>query len=242
LGFSVKVIDPVPLKLEDAELAGNLKTRKLGEEVVKLFEKARPLIEPKAVYTSIRVSRLEDDLVYSENGQTLRGVILADMLSGGQEIIPYVVTIGPKLENEISEEKSLLHSYLLDKIGDYALHKALVYLKSLAAERFEDSGGAVSEFSPGTGTGELFGIEQQKPLFQILDGATESVGVHLTPSLMMIPRKSVSGVLAATVGEYVACAYCPRQCESRSTPFVGEYQRTKVMSGLVPRRRFTVAK
>ena len=226
----MKVIDPVPLKLDGAELAENLEPRRLSEEAVKLLEKARPLIQPKAVYTSVRVSRFENDLVHLENGQALRGVVLADMLSAGQEIMPYVVTIGLKLENEISRTKSLLHSYLLEKIGDYALHKALAYLKSLAAERLARGPVSVSEFSPGTGTGELFGIEQQMSLFQILDGAASSVRVHLTPSLMMIPRKSVSGVLAATLREYVACAYCPRQCESRSTLFVGEYQRTKAGS------------
>ena len=225
----MEVIDPVPLKLDATELAGNLKPQKLGEEIVTLFEKARPLIEAKAVYTRIHVSRFENDLVYLENGHALRGIVLADMLNNGQEIMPYVVTIGPKLENEISQENSLLHSYLLNKIGDYALHQALAYLRSLAAERLADGRGSVSEFSPGTGTGELFGIEQQKPLFQILDPATASVGVHLSPSLMMVPRKSESGVLAATPQEYIACAHCPRQCESRSTPFVGKYQRTKRM-------------
>lgn len=221
----MEVIDPVPLELDAAELAGNLKPQRLSEEIVTLFEKARPLIEPKAVYTTIHVSGFEDDLVYLENGHALRGIILGDMLDSGQEIIPYVVTIGPQLESEISQEKNLLHSFLLDKIGNYALHKACACLKSLAAERFGNERGLVSEFSPGTGTGELFGIEQQKPLFRILDPAT--IGVHLTPSLMMVPRKSESGVLAATRQEYVACAHCPRQCESRSTPFVGNYQRIK---------------
>jgi hypothetical protein len=62
------------------------------------------------------------------------------MLNSGQEIIPYVVTIGPKLENEVSQEKNLLHSYLLDKIRDYALHKALAHLRLLAAERFGSEG------------------------------------------------------------------------------------------------------
>ena len=225
----MEVIDPVPLELDAAELAGNLKPQRLSEEIVTLFERARPLIEPKAVYTTIHVSRFEDDLVYLENGHVLRGIILGDMLGSGQEIIPYVVTIGPKLESEISQEKNLLHSFLLDKIGNYALQKACACLKSLAAERFGNGRGSVSEFSPGTGTGELFGIEQQKSLFRILDPATASIGVHLTPSLMMVPRKSESGVLAATRQEYIACAHCSRQCESRSAPFVGNYQRIKHM-------------
>lgn len=215
------------MKLDALELAGNLRPQKLGEELVALFEKARPLIDAKAVYSTTRVSGFENDQVYLENGHTFRGLVLADVLQTGQEIMPYVVTIGPKLESEVGQEKNLLRSFLLDKIGNYALHKALAYLKSLAAERFGNRRGAVSEFSPGTGTGELFGIEQQKPLFQILDPATASIGVHLSPSLTMVPRKSESGVLAATPQEYIACAYCPRQCESRNTPYLGEYQRTK---------------
>jgi hypothetical protein len=230
LGFSVEVIDPVPLKLDALELAGNLKPQKLGEELITLFERARPLFEPKAAYTTIRVRGVENDLVYLENGHALRGIVLADMLDIGQEIVPYVVTIGPKLENEIGQEKNLLHSFLLDKIGNYALHKALAHLKAVAGEKFGIGRGSVSmsEFSPGTGTGELFGIEQQKPLFQILDEATTSIGVHLSPSLMMVPRKSESGLLAATRQEYIACAHCPRvQCESRSTQFMDEYQRIK---------------
>ena len=223
----MKVIDPVPLELDAAELAGNLKPQRLNEEIVTLFERARPLIEPKAAYTTIHVSGFEDDLVYFENGHTLKAIILRDMLDSGQEVFPYVVTIGPKLESEISLEKNLLHSYLLDKIGNYALHKVCTYLKSFAAERLGNERGSLSEFSPGTGTGELFGIEQQKPLFRMLDPATVSIGVHLTQSLMMVPRKSESGVLASTRQEYIACAHCPRHCENRSIPFVGEYQRIK---------------
>ncbi len=193
-----------------------------------LFDRARPLIEPKAVYTTTHVIGFENDVVYLENGHALRGMVLGDMLDRGQEIIPYVVTIGLKLESEISQEKNLLRSFLMDRIANYALHKARAYLKSRAAERLESGRGPVSEFGPGTGTGELFGIEQQKPLFRILDPATASIGVHLTPSLMMVPKKSGSGVLAATRQEYIACAHCPKpKCENRRTPFVGEYQRIK---------------
>jgi hypothetical protein len=223
----VEVVNPVPLKLDAAELAGDLKPQKLGEELVTLFDRVAPLIEPKAAYTTTCVSGFEDDLVYLENGHALRGIVLRDMLDFGQEIIPYVVTIGPKLEGEISKQKNLLHSFLLETIGNYALHKACGYLRSFAAERL-GTGRSVSDFSPGTGTGELFDIEQQKPLFRMLNPATTSIGVHLTPSLLMVPRKSESGVLAATRQEYVACAHCPREpCESRSVPFVGEYQRVK---------------
>jgi len=224
-GLVLNAIDPVPLELDAAELAANLKPEKLGRELVALLRRVEPLIEPKAVYTTTHVTGFEDDLVHLEDGHALRGIILRDMLEHGQEIIPYVVTIGPKLEGEISQEKNLLRSFLMDKIGNYALHKAFGYLKSFAAGRF-GAERSVSEFSPGTGTGALFGIDQQTPLFRILDPATASIGVHLMPSLLMVPRKSESGVLAGTRQEYVACAHCHSRCESRRAPFVGDYQRT----------------
>ena len=219
------VIDPVPVDLDAAELLRNLKTGilKLGEELVTLLEKSRLLIEPKAVYAPVRVIGIENDQVCLENGHALRSLVLGDMLERGQEIVAYVVTIGPKLENRASQESSLLQSFLLDKIGNYALQKACAYVKSRTEERF---GHTVSEFSPGSGTGELFGIDQQEALFRILD-PTKSIAVGLTPSYMMVPRKSESGVFAATREEYVACEYCPRQCESRRAPFKGDYHHFK---------------
>jgi hypothetical protein len=213
-------------------MVGNLRPQKLSEELLALFERARPLIEPKAAYTTTHVIGFESDVVHLENGHALKGIVLEDMLDRGQEIIPYVVTTGPKLENEIGQEKNLLRSFLMDRIANYALHKAREYLRSLAAERLGNERGSISEFSPGTGTGELFAIEQQKPLFRILDPAPASIGVHLTPSLMMVPKKSESGVLAATRQEYNACAYCPRpRCENRSAPFISDYQRIKHTDG-----------
>lgn len=210
------------MDLDVAELLKNLKGQELGEHLAVLLEDARVLIEPKAAYSTARVVRLENDQIYLENGHVLRSMILGDMLERGQEIVPYVVTIGPKLETEASK-RGLLQSFLLDKIGNYALHKACAYVKSRVEERF---GKTVSEFSPGSGTGELFGIEQQETLFRILD-PVNSIGVHLKTGLMMVPRKSVSGVFATTREEYVACEYCPRRCESRRAPFKGNYHSIK---------------
>jgi hypothetical protein len=222
VGLFLEVLDRIPLDLDAVDLLRNLKVQMLGEEWPALLEKAQLLIEPKAVYSTTRVIDLENDQIYLENGHMLRSIILGDILERGQEIVPYVVTIGSKLETEASK-RGLLQSFLLDKIGNYALHKACDYVKSRIEERF---GGMVSEFSPGTGTGDLFGIEQQEALFRILDPAG-SIGVHLTTSLIMVPQKSESGVFAATREEYVACEYCRRRCESRRAPFKRDYYRIK---------------
>jgi hypothetical protein len=225
---SLNVIDPVPVVLDPAELLQTLKvgTRRLSDDLVSLMEDTKSILEPKAVYSFARVADLSDDQVRLDDGHVLRSIVLGDMLETGQEIVPHVITVGPKLEERAHEDKSLLHAYLLEKIAEHALDKARDYLKSYTGGRL---GPILSNFSPGTGTGELFALEQQPALFSMLE-PSKNVGVHLTPGYMMVPRKSVSGIFAATREEYVACAHCPRQCESRRRPYKGNYQRSRPTS------------
>ncbi len=222
-GLLVEVIDPVPVELDWGELlrVGGARFLK-AEELAPLMEKCLRLIEPKAVFAFVEVVGIGEDEVRLEGGHVLRSVVLSDLLECGQVVAPYVVTIGSSLEKAASEEArgSILREWILEKVGDYALEKVCGYVRSYVGGAL---GGAVSSFDPGGGTGRLFGIEQQEVIFQILDPAG-SIGVRLTSGCMMVPRKSVSGVLAATRQEYVACQYCPRErCESRGVAFSGEY-------------------
>jgi hypothetical protein len=221
--FFLEVLDPVSVKLDETELLQALKgdIPRLRQELGQILKTYGSLIEPKAVYTFSRISNIENDQIYLENDVVLSGIILADMLELGQEVVPYVVTVGSRLENEVSRERSLLREWIIEKTADYALEKASAQVRSRVAERL---GGIISTFSPGSGTGRLFGINQQESLFRLLD-PTQRIGVLLTSSYLMMPRNSVSGILAATGEEYVACEYCPRACENRRKPFRGEYQR-----------------
>jgi len=228
--FLMKVIDNIPVEFDMDELLRNLgvgRVRRLkGEEITPLIDECRGLIEPKAVYTFESVRKIEKDEILLKSGHTLKSIILADTLENDQEVAPYVVTIGPRLEKHASEESrnSILRGWTLDSIGDYALGKAAAYIRSRVEEKL---GSHISGFGPGTGTGRLFSIEQQQVLFQILD-PPRNIGVSLTASYLMVPRKSVSGILAATSQEYVACQYCPREkCENRRKPFSGEYYSLK---------------
>jgi len=217
----LEILDPIPIKLEEAELIQSLggNIPRLHQEVSPILKDYESLIDPKAVYTSSKIRNIKNDQVHFDKDIALTGIILADMLEVDQEVIPYVVTVGPGLESQASQEKSLLRAWIIEKLADYALDKALIQVKSRATK----SGNIMSTFSPGTGTGKLFGIEQQQNLFRLLDSA-ERIGVLLKPSHLMVPRKSVSGILAATSEEYVACEYCPKNCESRRKRFRGEYR------------------
>jgi len=220
-----QVVDHIPVEYDEEELWRELHVEKLKgkrKEIASLIEESRELIEPKAVYTYFEVVRIEGNSVRLESGDVLNGIILADMLRCGQKVAPYVATIGPKLEDHASKlaGDNMLLAFFLDKIGNYALKIAEENIRSLVEKTLGDK---ISNFGPGEGTGKLFGIEQQAVLFQILQ-PFNSIGVRLTPSYLMIPKKSVSGVFAVTDEEYIACQYCPKKCEDRASVFRGEYR------------------
>lgn len=223
--LSIEVVNPVVVEFIMEELirsigAGRLRNR--YTEIESLVEKSLGLIEPRAVYAFIKVEDVEGDEVLFESGHTLKSVVLGDTLTRGQEVALYVATIGPKLEEEAKRlgASNLFWAFVLEKLGDYAVNKTGIQVRRRVESRL---GGSISGFGPGTGSGKLFGIEQQVVLFDILN-PLDNIGVRLTPSYLMVPRKSISGVFASTPKEYVACQYCPREgCEGRRRPFVGEY-------------------
>ena len=195
------------------------------KEVEDFIEKGRQLVEPKAVYSLMKVKAISDDEVDLEGGYKLRSIVLADKLTVHQTISPLVITVGPKLEEQASQyaKASVLRSFILERIGDFALRKAQTSIEEQIAQQL---GERISRFEPGGGTGKAFNIEQQKVLFHILDPAN-NIGVRLLPSLLMIPRKSSSGVYASLEEHFFDCQYCPAKCDYRKAPFTGEYRRTE---------------
>ncbi len=223
------MIDNIPVEYDEEELWRKLNMKKLKgqkKEIISLIEESRELIEPKAVYTHLEVVEIAGDSVRLDSGDVLKGIILADMLKCGQKVAPYVATLGPNLENRASKlaRDNVFLAFILNKIGDYALEIARGNIQLLVEKTLGDK---VSDFGPGEGTGKLFGIEQQKVLFRILQ-PLENIGVRLTPSYLMIPKKSMSGVFAVTDEEYIACQYCPKKCEERRSAFRGEYHPRRV--------------
>ncbi len=65
-------------------------------------------------------------------------------------------------------------------------------------------------------------------MFEVLSGVESSLGVTLTEHLLMLPRKSVSGIFFPTEVTFYSCQLCPRKrCEGRKAPYdrnlAGEY-------------------
>lgn len=222
--YLLHVVEHIPVEYDEEELLrkfGIERMKTKEREVVSLIRESQGLLEPKAVYTYLKVVEIDSDQVRLEIGEKMKSIILRDFLSLGQKVAPYVVTIGSRLDEQVSKlgSENVFLAWVLDIIGVYALGVAKKNLKLIVKEPLGD---CISSFDPGSGTGELFGIEQLPVLFQILQ-PPRKIGVQLTPAGSMIPQETIAGIFVAIEEEYIACQHCPRKCEYRETPYKGEH-------------------
>jgi hypothetical protein len=184
-----------------------------------IVDEGYKLLDPKAMY-KVSSIRIEEDHVILEGGKILSSNLLAEKFKCSPEVAVYIVTIGPNLEKRVAElgVRDLYRSFILDNIGTYALRQVFEHMR----KDFEPNNSErISKFSPGSST--YWDIEQQKNIFDFLgkEKVRESVGVSLNEYYVMVPRKSVSGVMGDTINLFHECQICKKNCEYRKIPFSG---------------------
>jgi hypothetical protein len=89
--------------------------------------------------------------------------------------------------------------------------------------RLESSYGVTGLANMSPGSLEDWPITEQTKLFSIFGDTERRVGVRLTDSLLMVPRKSISGILFPSEEGFVACRLCDRErCPSRKVPWLSQ--------------------
>jgi hypothetical protein len=154
---------------------------------------AHQLLVPRLAYEQHPASHPEHG--WLQLGVTrLQGRRLASVLASATAGFVAVCTIGSRLEEHVQryfDARERTKALLLDGIGsaaaDAVARESCHLLHELAASRGES---ASSALSPGTSG---FPLSEQKKVFQLVDAGR--IGVHLTPTIMMAPRKSISMVV-----------------------------------------------
>jgi hypothetical protein len=213
----IEKLDNIPVALDLNEISKKLRLDKTGhrDEVGALLKMVESRMAAGAVY---RISYVEEK---TENGVLVDGVkltsrVLRKNLDDVGRVFPHVVTIGPGLDEAIAASEDLLEQVYLDEIGNAALMKARGHLEVHLRERYAIEG--LSYMSPGSL--KDWPLQEQRPLFSLLGDVEEQLGVRLTGSLLMIPRKSVSGIYFPTERSFYSCQLCPRkECQGRKAPF-----------------------
>ena len=210
----MEILDSLPVELSVEEVKDRLQG--IDRHLVQtLLNFANPLISSKAVYQVSYIDQKYDDAIIID-GIRFTSRVLRKNLDKVGRVFPYIVTIGKGLEEKADDCSDLLEKYCLDTLGNMALIKARKHLENHLRSRFAISG--LSFMGPGSL--QDWPLEEQRPLFSILKSAKKTIGVKLTESLLMLPKKSVSGIYFPTELTFYSCQLCPRErCEGRKASY-----------------------
>ena len=194
------------------------------EEIARMRKEALAVARPKALFCIAGIDCRDTDTV-TVDGVTLRSPLVSQNLAAAGRIIPFTATCGTE-----AEEWSL--SYQRDPLMQFWADAIKLQLLGIARQKLYQEvscffpGGKFSAMSPGSLP--AWPLPQQRPLFEILGGVTDDIGVRLTPSCLLLPAKSTSGFFFSTDADYENCRYCPlTDCPSRRVPFERELDATE---------------
>jgi hypothetical protein len=212
----------VVIKPENLIKALRLDARGEGPAVAaELLEAALPLFHPRVLYLESYIDAKGDDSV-ALGGRTFTSRVLRQNLEAAEKAYPYLITVGGELETAAAATGDLLRQFQLETVADLALGAILDRFEASLKARFGISG--TSRMSPGSL--EDWPIVQQRPLFDLLGDTESLIGVRLTDSFLMLPRKSISGVVFPTEKSFIQCSLCPREnCQGRQARYNAEARR-----------------
>lgn len=209
---------PIPVVLDPAEIAVRLRfdpARAGFDSLDELVALAQRLIQPRGVCEVGYVGEKGERTV-EVAGQVFESPVLRRNLEAAHKVFPYIITVGPELEHAASAQTDLLKQYYLEEMANIALEQAAGLLASHLEARY--GLGALSNMSPGSL--EDWPITEQPKLFSIFGDTEKLVGVRLTDSMLMVPRKSISGIIFPSEEGFVACQLCDRpHCQGRKAPY-----------------------
>ncbi|MBR1761270.1 MAG: methionine synthase [Schwartzia sp.] len=146
----------------------------------------------------------------------IEGDVVRKHLAGASRVVFLAATVGDAVEEAVTrhfDEGRYAHSVLLDAAATAAVEQVCDACEAMLRPHFAKEGYTMRwRFSPGYGDWD---IHAQPELLRLTQAA--SLGVSLTESMMLCPRKSVTaviGLLRVSAGEKKDapknCAICPK--------------------------------
>ncbi len=221
----MEVFDTIPFQPEFADFAARVHLSAIPDQeegARRLMEQAAGILRPKALYTVSYIQGRTDDTVDLGTAR-FRSRVMSANLREVERIFPYVATCGTELDEAFAKTgagEDLLAMFWLDCLKEMALFRAVEFLRRHLQETYRLD--QLSSMNPGSGEADLWPLAQQKPLFSLLGDVKGLIGVTLTPSCLMTPNKSVSGIYFPAEVPFESCQHCTREaCPRRRAPYQG---------------------
>lgn len=181
------------------------------------FTQAMAIARPKAVARPCQVESIEGDRVVID-GHAFQSEVLARNLAGASTVYAYVNTCGTEVDDWSHQETDPIVGLWLDMLKEMILGQARGHFLDTVRGKVE--GANLAAMSPGSGNLDVWPIEQQRGLFALIGDVEQDTGVRLTKSCLMLPTKSVSGILFPSETPFITCSLCSRlHCPNRRAPY-----------------------
>jgi hypothetical protein len=178
-----------------------------------VLDEAQALLAPAALYITLPVRDFRHQQVTLDGGTVFTGSLVARALAGATQVYLVVCTIGPALEERMDDlfaAGDAVQAMALDGAGTAALGEVSgMVVARLRAEASAHGLGSGMRASPGQ---EGWPIEQQQVFFGLIPA--QEIGVQLTNSCLMLPRKTVSFVIGLGPEmrpDAVTCDFCSKR-------------------------------
>jgi len=182
-----------------------------------LVNRARDVAKPKALYAESFVEARGEDTIRID-GITFTSLMLRENLATVERVFPFVLTCGHEMDEVDLPAGDMVQEFWWDTIKAVALGCAIKHFHEHLKQRFLL--GKTSNMKPGSGDADVWPIQQQKELFSLFGDVRKLIGVALTPSFLMMPNKSTSGITFTTEVDFLQCQVCRREkCSGRGAAF-----------------------
>lgn len=166
----------------------------LVKELLESVARTR-LLEPATAYEIYPVTGMDPDCVSLGGDAAVSGSLIPSTFPEARELAVVVGTIGPGLERQVTEysrDGETLRATLLDGLGSAAVdilaREVCRFISEEAAKRGLQGSSPVNPGMPG------LPITEQRHLLELAHAGY--IGVSLTSSGIMVPRKSTSLIIA----------------------------------------------
>jgi len=163
-------------------------TEEIAAQIRRCTDEVLAAATPRLTY---RHAPLEDGAVL---GVTFAGNDIPRMLEPCEEVVLFGATLGPGVERLMMryEVVNAADSVIMDACASTAIENICNNFESDMRRTVEAEGRYLTDrFSPGYGD---LPISEQPKFFALLD-MTRRIGVSLTPTTIMVPRKSVTAIM-----------------------------------------------
>jgi len=220
------VIRDIPLSLKTREVLRREGFRRhskirpeikiLIRELLAIVKEAR-LLEPAVAYEYYTVSSMNGSQISLEGDKAIHGPLIPAIFPEAKKLAIILCTIGPRLEKQVtdySKSGETMRGMILDGIGSTAVDMlAPEVLRRLASEvssRDYETSSPVNPGMPG------FPLTEQWNLLGLVNA--DEIGVSLTASGVLVPRKSTSMVIGIgpKMTRWTQAEVCTR-CSLRET-------------------------